>query len=495
MNFLKLFLKYILKTLQVDILVERAVEYGMRRSMQRNPFIFEEFKNSYEDAFKKTYLTKFHNVGEGVRINGQIKVTHFRGVVLGNNVHIGGGCYFHSRGGLTIGDNSHLSRNITIYTASHNYIGHCLPYDSSSIDKPVIIGKNVWIGMNVNITPGVTIGDGAIIGMGVTVAKDVKPLEIVGQQPFRSLKFRDQMHYESLIEQGHVGGKNGEYVKVEEQYAYGQTASEKGANMFFVVGTGRCGSTTIAKALTIDGELTCLHEPKLQLVRTSTKYAHGELPELDVKSELQQLFDGPSALPQGVYGESDQKLSNMIAILHQLFPAAKFLWLIRNPVDTVNSMHSRGWFSDNELFRSPGKEPNTDRRYRPVFGENRIHADKAGAMSHAQWVEMSEFERNCWYWTYWNELIENQLNVLPAASWMKVKLEELSDVQKDVISFVGADASKCKQVEKTNAARNYSLSSVEDWDSAMRTSFNLICGSQMKAWYPEMKAIDPLKES
>ncbi len=118
--------------------------------------------------------------------------------VVGNNVHIGHNAYFRTTGGLTICDNTHISRNVTIYTDSHNYAGAVLPYDDTFISKPVKVGKNVWIGMNVCILPGVTIFDGAIIGMGSVISRDVPPLSIVGSQPFRILKTRDKTHYEKL---------------------------------------------------------------------------------------------------------------------------------------------------------------------------------------------------------------------------------------------------------------------------------------------------------
>lgn len=117
---------------------------------------------------------------------------------IGKNVRIGENCYFYCRGGLKIGDNTIISRNVVIYTASHNYKGEKLPFDDTYITKKVIIGKNVWIGMNVNILPGVEIGEGAIIGLGATITKNVKSGEIVGNVPFRVLSMRDMLKYKRI---------------------------------------------------------------------------------------------------------------------------------------------------------------------------------------------------------------------------------------------------------------------------------------------------------
>ena len=114
------------------------------------------------------------------------------------------GLTLHCRG-LTIGDNCHISRNVTIYTAQHRYESTALPYDDAYLYSPVTIGKIVWIGMNVSILPGVRIGDGAIVGMGAIVSRNVGDREIVGNPPFRVLKNRELQRYEKLERRAPTG--------------------------------------------------------------------------------------------------------------------------------------------------------------------------------------------------------------------------------------------------------------------------------------------------
>ncbi len=147
--------------------------------------------------------------GTGVRIHGPLRLSAPRRVRLGNNVHINANAFIRAEGGLSIGDNTHISRNLTLYTVNHDYQGKRLPYDECLVQKPVQIGRNVWIGMNVNIAPGVTIGDGAIIAMGAVISRDVAPLSIVGGAPQRELKQRDPDHYTDLEERGLYGGMSG----------------------------------------------------------------------------------------------------------------------------------------------------------------------------------------------------------------------------------------------------------------------------------------------
>ncbi len=151
----------------------------------------------------------FGHCGVGVRIHGRFFASAPENLHIGDNVHINSNAFLRAEGGLTIGDNVHISRNLLVYTMNHDYEGACLPYDQNKSTRPVRIERNVWIGMNVVITPGVTIGEGAIIGMGSVVARDVKPLEIVGTARQRVLKHRDPEHYAELDRARRYGGMSG----------------------------------------------------------------------------------------------------------------------------------------------------------------------------------------------------------------------------------------------------------------------------------------------
>lgn len=58
--------------------------------------------------------------------------------------------------------------------------------------KGVEIGNDVWIGTRVIILPGVKIGDSSIIGAGAVVTKDVPSYTIVGGNPAKILKYRNE---------------------------------------------------------------------------------------------------------------------------------------------------------------------------------------------------------------------------------------------------------------------------------------------------------------
>ncbi len=147
--------------------------------------------------------------GRGVRLDRGARITGVDRIDVGDNVHIGEGAFIRAEGGLTIGSNTHISRNFLLYTMNHDIAGTRLPYDDRQVRKPVTIGRNVWIGMNVCIAPGAQIGDGAVIGMGTVVAGTVPPMAIVASQPWRQIGSRDEEHYRRLDEAGEYGGLGG----------------------------------------------------------------------------------------------------------------------------------------------------------------------------------------------------------------------------------------------------------------------------------------------
>jgi maltose O-acetyltransferase len=172
--------------------------------------------NSFIEQENNRYLmSKLQHCGKQVYFHGKVTIIAPANVKMFDNVHIGNNSYLDGRGGITIGENTHISRNFVVHSSSHDSQGSCLPFDDVYQLKPVNIGRNVWIGTNVVVIPGVSIGDGAIVGAGAVVTKSVPPLAIIGNQPTRILKYRDVLHYEKLDQAKSYGGVSGKPLKVE----------------------------------------------------------------------------------------------------------------------------------------------------------------------------------------------------------------------------------------------------------------------------------------
>lgn len=99
-------------------------------------------------------------------------------IEIGNNVSILDNCQISCARKIRIGNNVLIGPNVLI---TDNFHGDAsvdnlaiAPLDRMLVSKGgVEIGDNVWIGRNVCIMPGVRIGDGCIIGANAVVTHDI----------------------------------------------------------------------------------------------------------------------------------------------------------------------------------------------------------------------------------------------------------------------------------------------------------------------------------
>lgn len=192
----------------LKVLINKWLDFLFVTVAARFFLIFDRFlRHRLEFAQGKSSLANVQNCGEDVRFHGYCKIVSPSRLKIGAYVRIGTGCHINAIGGVSIGENTQISRDVVIYSSMHDYEGGAIPYDDGYLTKPVEIGRSVWVGMNVAILPGVTIGDGAIIGLGAVVTKDVPPMAIVVGSASRHLKDRDRSRFDELEKKGAFFGK------------------------------------------------------------------------------------------------------------------------------------------------------------------------------------------------------------------------------------------------------------------------------------------------
>lgn len=104
---------------------------------------------------------------------------------------------------MKIGNYFHSGTNVKIMLGSHDYDhDDRIPYGSGYTYKNVVIDDFVWLGSDVIVSGNVHIGEGAIVAIGAVVVKDVPPMAIVGGNPAKIIKYRDEEHFKQLKEQG-----------------------------------------------------------------------------------------------------------------------------------------------------------------------------------------------------------------------------------------------------------------------------------------------------
>ena len=285
---------------------------------------------------------------------------------------------------------------------------------------------------------------------------------------------RDKQHYYSLNDQNKFGSISGASCSVDIKKM--QSVFDLGGKLFFVVGTGRSGSYAITKTLSQHPDVECRHEAKGQLIRLSTEYAHGVKDREKVKQELIDLYS-QKTISTSFYGESDQKLTNLIPILHEIFPEAKFLWLLRDARKVVASTYARGWFDDREFHFDKRDDVCVEKIFSDkIYSQNRLNGYKVGEFTADEWKDIAPFERNCWYWVYWNHLVKNAFDGLPKSNVCTVHLETLTETISEVTDFLGLSPFDF-MITKSNVAQ-YDLK--DKWSIEEETIFKKYCFEQFE---------------
>jgi len=438
----------------------------------RRPVAPAQFSKGKAQHIRST----LQDVGKNVFIGDLVSLSHPMMLVIGNSVRIEDFCILNSEGGIRIGDYAYISHGVTIDTSSPAEFDFKLNKWKSMYYRPVHIHRAVYIGRNVRIVPGVIIGEGARIASNSVVERDVKAGEVIGDHlefvPSDPRSKETSFHsWKTFMLQNSILSSKGKH------------ASDLGQNLFFIVSTGRAGSQTIAKVLSKHPQVECRHESKGELIRLSTEYAHGVKSRDEIKEEIIELYNCASNIHSLVYGESDNKISNLISIFYEIFPSAKFIWVVRNARDVVASTFSRGMFDDREYglpFRDKiGIQKISSSPIHSIFRINGGRIDDGFSIE--AWNSASPFERNCWYWNYWNRLIERQLEEIPENSWAMVRLEYIEEDFRKVTSLLRLESFNFK-MEHTNKAR-YHLE--KKWNDQNERLFTEYCGELDSRLYPK----------
>jgi acetyltransferase-like isoleucine patch superfamily enzyme len=123
--------------------------------------------------------------------NTILKAYYKNKLQIGDNTWIGQDCFFHSAGGIIIGNEVGIGPKVSIITSQHRPTNNNEAVLFSALEfKKVVLEDGCDIGINSTILPGVTIGRGAIIAAGAVVNKNVPAYEIWGGVPAKKIADR-----------------------------------------------------------------------------------------------------------------------------------------------------------------------------------------------------------------------------------------------------------------------------------------------------------------
>ncbi len=194
------------------------------------------------------------------------------------------------------------------------------------------------------------------------------------------------------------------------------------ARPVMAVGTGRCGTHFLTALFQQEGDVLALHESD-PLNEAFHRYCRwNRLPVddagfLDIKSREIEAAQRTGKL----FFEASAYLSLSIRLLFDAF-APRFILITRDPVDTVNSLWSKGW------YEAP---------YRKSLSAAAVGYHAIGAPHHFfsrpvpcgskfdDWQALCRIGKLGWYWSMLNREVLAQFEQLPKDSWTVVSLEQL----------------------------------------------------------------------
>lgn len=214
----------------------------------------------------------------------------------------------------------------------------------------------------------------------------------------------------------------------------------------FVIGSGRCGTRSIYKMLSgtpgveIHHEFECTH-----IQRAAALYAMGKMPRDELKLALTDVYGGALFYSNDpVWIDCSNKASWTIDVLHELFPTARFVVLIRDGRKVVASFFnklSQEIYDDESVSKLAGWLAAPENVPRPPPEKKYWwNIPQPGQPFAEEFSSFNQFQRICYHWQRCNQEIMTQLRRLSVDSWHTAKLEEIStdvDRLKAAIDFMG----------------------------------------------------------
>ena len=182
--------------------------------------------------------------------------------------------------------------------------------------------------------------------------------------------------------------------------------------------------------MSIAAQLAGAHEPyQSPMVYLASAYSYGWMSPT-LAAGLIAKEDWPAIIV-------DYKQSEVIEITSVLWPDCRYMWLTRNPADTIASMVAKRWYLPADDNYPPGSlvsHMNWQGRDAEVTftnsAGNRTRGDIVGAYTVDEWTGMSQVERCAWWWAFVNTRIGNQLEKIPERAEI-LRLEDHPELRRD----------------------------------------------------------------
>jgi len=133
-------------------------------------------------------------VGDDSHVSRLVTIrTQLGKVEIGKKVNLGAGSFIYGFGDIAIGDYCLIANGVEIIGGDHagGDLSRPMRFQGRSPNS-ISIGEDVWIGTRAVILGGVTVGGGAVIGAGAVVTADIPSRAVAAGVPARVLRFRGE---------------------------------------------------------------------------------------------------------------------------------------------------------------------------------------------------------------------------------------------------------------------------------------------------------------
>jgi len=167
------------------------------------------FQAEYQALLKRTY---------GVRVGAKVYLSPAAAIIgfppgeiftMGAEGFVAGGCYVTGevslgshctlnpyatiRGRFRGGDGVRIGAYACIVGFNHGFARIDVPiHEQPHNSKGIVLGDDIWVGAQVTILDGVTVGSHSILAAGAVVTRNVPDYAIVGGNPAKVIRLRNQ---------------------------------------------------------------------------------------------------------------------------------------------------------------------------------------------------------------------------------------------------------------------------------------------------------------
>ena len=235
----------------------------------------------------------------------------------------------------------------------------------------------------------------------------------------------------------------------------------------FAIGTGRCGTVFLYEALAKEPGVASAHErnPENEAFQRYCKWHRLAIDDEGFLATKEREIRAD--LESSAYSfEASPYLALSVRELHERF-GAKFVFLIRRPDRVVSSFVHKGFYSRPYAVRNlelaTGYQDQAPERFFTFFARVSPRGE-----FFRRWNQMTPVGKVAWFWKAYNERTLELLDAMPAASYRKVRIEDLDFAQyRELCSFLGVDAKLPQEAfDALSASRPHAFwrkRSIDEW--------------------------------